>query len=432
VTSLTAELDQLLQKHYPTLVVEGEIAQLQLPASGHAYLVLRDRHDGVDCVLGAVVWRGDWQRFRYRPKVGERVLCRGRLGLFAPRGTTQLYVTDIAPAGAGDMAAQILARKARLLADGLLDPRRKRVLPRFPRVVGVATSPTGAALQDFLAVSRGRYPAARILVAGCVVTGPEAPPSVIRAVELLLEDGRSEVIVVTRGGGSKEDLHAFNDEQLARYLAASPVPIVSAVGHQIDETIADLVADAVAPTPSAAAILVLPDGRELTQRVDEAATALDQAMGRRLLRQREQVRSLAARLRHPSDRIRELRRWHADLVARLSRIPLRRLLEDRKAVVRIEERLLRTWAPILVARTERSVAVGAQLEPALRATFADRRRRVETWEARLRALSPLAVLARGYAIVTGPHGLVRDPGDVVAGDPLVVRVQGGRIAARVT
>jgi len=381
VTTLTQELDRLLYRHYPTVVVEGEVSQVSQPASGHCYLTLRDR----EATLAAVVWRADWQNLEYRPERGERVLCRGRLGLYAGQGRYQLYVNAIRPVGEGDEARKLEQIKARLEADGLLDPRRKRPLPRFPQVVGVATSLTGAALQDFLKVSRERYPAARILVAGCKVQGPDASGSVIRALELLFDDGRSDLVVVTRGGGSKADLMAFNDEQLARWIATAPVPMVSAVGHEVDTTIADLAADAVAPTPSAAAMLVLPDGPALAQRVDEAAIALDAAAARTLKRRRDSVIALRARLRHPGDRLAVIRRRRDDLTRQL---------------VREADRYVR-----------------------------DRRVRLDALLSRLNALSPYAVLDRGYALVTGPEGLVTDPHAVDPGDALEIRLRGGALSA---
>jgi exodeoxyribonuclease VII large subunit len=387
VPALHEEVDRLLASRYPSILVEAEVGQLQQPSSGHCYLQLRDRggSKNQDCTLSAMVWRDDWARLRFRPGVGDRVICRGRLAMYAPRGNLQLYVTDIAPAGLGALAQEIEARKARLMAEGLLDPRRKRSLPVAPRVVGVATSLTGAALQDFLKVSRERYPPGRILVAPCLVQGQEAPASVVRAIDLLLEDGRCEIIVVTRGGGSKEDLLAFQDEVLARCIAASPVPVVSAVGHQIDTTIADLVADAVAPTPSAAAMLVFPDGRALARRLDESESALAVAMSTQLKRRKERVDSLSVRLRHPGQRLVERRRQWQVLHTR--------------ALLAIQHRIR------------------------------DRRHAYLSLQGRLEALSPLHVLDRGYAIVRGPHGVVRSMGSVQAGEALEIRLADGSISA---
>ena len=299
----------------------------------------------------------------------------------------QFYANDIAPVGTGALAREIEARKARLMADGLFDPRRKRSLPHSPRVVGVATSLTGAALQDFLKVSRERFPSSRILVSNCLVQGMEAPSSVIRAMELLIEDARSGVIVVTRGGGSKEDLLAFQDEALARFIASSPIPVVSAVGHQIDTTIADLVADVVAPTPSAAAMAVFPDGLAMARQVDDAIISLERAVCSHLQRRSERLALIRVRLRHPGDR----------------------LAESRERLRNYSDQLLRA------VRRRVHDAAGALMG----------------LEGRLNALSPLSVLDRGYAIVEGPTGVVRDPSALSAGDRLRVRVRHGALTARV-
>lgn len=383
VAALTAEIDRLLGRTWPVVLVEGEVSQLQTPASGHAYFVLRE---GEHC-LGSVMWRSDWSRSTYRPRVGDKVLCRGRIGVYGAQGRYQLYVSVIRPAGEGELQRELERRKARLAADGLLDPRRKRPLPRWPRVVGVVTSLTGAALQDFLRVSRERCPSTRILVVGCTVQGAEAPASVIRALELMYHHGKAEVVVVTRGGGSKADLMAFNDEQLARWMAESPVPIVSAVGHEIDTTLADLVADVVAPTPSAAAVAVLPDAGVLAQRVDDGVYALQAAMTRQLAHRRRELGQLQVRLRHPGDRLRDGQRRLTELQARLQH------------------------------------AIGRQLR--------DGRQELLTARRALGALSPYAVLDRGYAIVTGPRGVVTSPEAVATGEELDVRVRGGRFAVGV-
>ncbi len=246
-----------------------------------------------------------------------------------------------------------------------------------------------------------------MLVAGATVQGLTAPASVIRGIELLIEDGRSEVIVVTRGGGSKEDLLPFHDEQLARVIGACPVPVLSAVGHQIDTSICDLVADAVAPTPSAAAERVVPDAHVLAMRVDDALVGLEAAMQRRLRRSAERVNALRARLRHPGDRLREQRRQREDLVRRLERAMRAQLDEAAGALDRFEGRL----APEMVYFLER------------------RRNAFEHAAGRLDALSPLAVLGRGFAIVRGPKGVVHAPTDVRVGDVIEVAVREGRFEA---
>jgi exodeoxyribonuclease VII large subunit len=377
VAGLAMQIDRLLNRSFPAVAVEGELAQVQVPSSGHAYLTLREGEAALQCV----VWRADWAQRRHDPKVGERVVCSGRIGGYPAQGRWQLYASRVEPVGLGELAKKLQEIKARLAADGLLDPRRRRPLPRFPRVVGVATSLEGAALQDFLRVSRSRWPAARILVAACTVQGAQAASSVVRALELLFEDGRSELVVVTRGGGSKLDLLAFQDEQLARWIATAPVPVVSAVGHEVDTSVADLVADVVAPTPSAAAVAVFPDGPLLAQRVDEAKLAADAAWRRILKRRRVRVAELEQRLRHPARALADRARRREELLGRLNR--------------------------------------------AARARLDARRSRLEGLRERLAALSPWHVLERGYAVVTGPDGVVRDPAAVAPGQELTVRVARG-------
>ena len=398
-------LDRLIKRHYQTLFVEGEIDQLHTPSSGHAYLVLRDSSASLSCV----VWRNQWRQMSSHPSPGDRVVCRGRLGVYGPQGRYQLYVEDIQPAGLGRFAKELAARRARLAAEGLLDPRRKRALPSHPLFVGVATSRTGAALQDFLRVSRERFPSARILVAGCQVQGEDAPPSVVRAVELLLQDGRAEVVVVTRGGGAKKDLMAFQDEALARYLANVPVPVVSAVGHEVDTSLVDLVADAVAPTPSGAALLVFPDGPMLSQRIDRLLIRLEDTARRRLTRDRQRARQLQSRLHDPRKRLSERRQRVGDQVRRLS-------VAAARSNARRRERL-----DVYVGRAHRA---GRGAPERHRAHLGGVR-------ARLEALSPLAVLDRGYAMVRVNDAIVRSPSDVAAGDRVAVRVARGSFEATV-
>ena len=400
-SSLNQELKRVIEGRYPNVLVEGEVSNLN--ASRHCYLTLRD----ADSQLNCVVWRNTWLGSAYKPTVGERVVVSGRLSVFPQRGQYQLYVNSLQPAGQGALARKIAEIKARLMADGLLEERRKRPLPRFPEHIGVVTSLTSAALQDFLKVSGERFPASKILVAGATVQGDTAAASVIMALELLIEDGRSEVIVITRGGGSKDDLVAFHDEQLARAIAASPVPVVSAVGHQIDVSISDLVADASAPTPSAAAALVTPDGPALSQRVDEGSMALERAVLRAVGLRRERVEGLRQRLRHPGERLKDLRRRRADLEARLGAALQRQVSERSRRVQVLEQRLL----------------------PSLRAQVQESKARLSRADAGLEALSPLAVLGRGYAIVQGANGVVLDPKQVAAGEELTLRVRDGQLSA---
>lgn len=380
--TIAIELQRQFDRFWPRVVVEGEVGQLQIPRSGHCYFQLREG----DTMLGGVMWRTDWQSARFRPKVGDRIRCRGKLSVF--NGRVQLYAKHMELAGEGPMAAEIRARTERLRADGLLDPARKRKLPAMPYTVGVATSASGAAIADFLRVSRQRFPAARILLAPCTVQGPEAPASVIRALELLVDHGGCEVLVVTRGGGSKDDLMAFMDEALARAIASCPLPVVSAVGHEIDTSLCDLVADAVAPTPSAAANVVFPDRRELARRVADTERRSRNAMERQLAHRRQRVDGLANRLRHPRERVLQGKRDLAGLTARLDR----------------------SWTVV----------------------YTRRRQRVAALQGRLEALSPHAVLRRGYAMARAMNGQVlSDATAAEVGQSLQISLATGALRVRV-
>ena len=405
VSGLNAALNELLGLHFSAVLVQGELGQLQVPSSGHAYLTLRDDKGS----LSAICWRTNWRSLGYRPKAGDQIVCRGRIGVYSPQGRYQLYVTHIEPAGEGAFAKELAARRARLEAEGLLDPRRKRQLPPFPKFVGVCTSLSGAALQDFLKVSRHRYPAARILVAGCLVQGREAAAEIVRAVDLLVEDGRSELIVLTRGGGSKTDLLAFQDEHLARYVAQVPVPVLSAVGHEIDTTLCDLVADVVAATPSDAALLALPDGATLSQQVDDWLLGLSAATLRGLAERRNRLEGCRARLRHPGERLAQVRTRADQLRERLERASLHQIR----------------------AQAMLSQGLAGRLMPSLARQLERRQERVSAVEGRLRALSPFAVLQRGYAIVTGEDGVIHGVSQTAPGQELGVRVRDGDFKVRV-
>lgn len=389
VTAFNAELQSLLESRYGRIMVEGEVSSITVAGSGHAYLTLRDRGPrGRDASLSVTAWSSTWRNLDYKPQQGDRVVVLGKVTLYSQRGSVQLNAFTITPAGEGKLAAELARIEAQLEADGLFDTRRKRPLPPFPEFIGVATSLTGAALQDFLKVSRNRFPATKILVAGCLVQGEQAPADVMMAIDLLVEDGRSEIIVVTRGGGAKKDLLAFYDEQLVRHLAACPVPTVAAIGHEVDTSFCCRVADVIASTPSAAAMMALPDGAGLTSWVDETTTALQRAITADLTRRREAINGLKARLRHPAAQVADLKRQVTFLDGRLER--------------------------------------------AITTAISTRTLTLDGLHGRLNALSPLNVLDRGYAIVNGEMGVIHTVEDVSSKQALTVRVKDGIFDVTVT
>ncbi|MFQ5747090.1 MAG: exodeoxyribonuclease VII large subunit [Gemmatimonadota bacterium] len=299
-----------LEQSFRPLWVGGEVANWTRAASGHRYFTLRDETAQISCVM----WRSDAERLPADPEEGMEICGYGQVSLYEARGTYQLLVRKLEARGEGLWRLAFERLRARLAAEGLLDPERKRALPRVPETVGVVTSRSGAALRDVLAVVRRRAPWTRILVADCRVQGDGAAAEIVATLGRLIREGTSEVIVLTRGGGSVEDLWAFNEEAVARAIAACPIPTVSAVGHEVDVTIADLVADRRAPTPSAAAELVVPDGVALRSRLGALAGGLVAGLRGRIERGERRARDA----RRALDR--EMERRLKDLAARLGQL----------------------------------------------------------------------------------------------------------------
>jgi len=377
----TVEADFRLQD----LWVKGEVSNLSRPGSGHLYFTLKD----ADASLRCVMWRSDAVRQRYQPRDGETIEAHGHLGVYESAGQVQLYADTLRPTGEGELFQAFLRLKARLEAEGLFDPARKRPLPEWPRRIGIATSPAAAALRDVIHVLRRRFPLAEIILAPTPVQGPEAPAGIVAALQALNRHAAPDVILLVRGGGSLEDLAGFNSEEVARAVAASQAPIISGIGHETDFTIADFVADVRAPTPSVAAELITPDRLELAEAVIGARV--------RALRLLEQ--SLQAR----RDALREAR---LELAAGA---PRARLANARQRVDEMQLRALR----------------GSRSQLALR--LASVRGLAQT----LRAVGPPAVLARGYAVVqqTATGAIVRSAAQVRPGEPLDIRVHDGTFPA---
>jgi exodeoxyribonuclease VII large subunit len=386
VAELVAALRNVVEDEFGRVWVVGEISNLRRAASGHLYFTLKDDH----AQLRAVLYRGDAERMRFAPEDGLEVVAFGEPTVYDARGDLQLRVRQLEPRGQGALRLAFEQLRARLEGEGLFDAARKRPLPRLPRTIGVATSLHGAALRDVLSVTRARWPAARLLVADARVQGPGAELEIVEALQILASRREVEVILLVRGGGSLEDLWTFNGEAVARALSRCPVPVVTGIGHETDLTIADLVADARAPTPSAAAARVVPDRGEWTERLVRDGRRLQAAMSGRLAAARARLAGRQGQLHRASP--------HARLVARSARL------------AREAQRLRAAWQRGLERRRARLALAAGRLD----------------------SLSPLAVLARGYAIVRRERDgrIVRDPADVAPGDELRLRVSGGEIAAR--
>jgi exodeoxyribonuclease VII large subunit len=441
-----------LEDSWANVLIEGELSDVRR-AKGHVYFTLNDEEDPAQ--LRGVMFQSDVRRTKAPLEDGARIRFRGTLSLYTARGQFQLIARSAKLAGEGDLAAQFRKLRAKLEAEGLLDPERKRPLPALPRVVGVVTSRTGAALRDIIRVARERCPV-QILIADCRVQGDDAPGSIVSALELVQQVHDLDVVIVSRGGGSAEDLWAFNDEGVARAIAACRVPVVSGVGHEVDITIADLVADVRAATPSNAAEIVVPEREALLRDVRSWERRLNQALDNRIgglrLRLERLLRPLYGARRVIVPVRRELRELHEQL-GPVQRFELRQRRErlagfhqrlmclDPRSVLRRDQRQLAALTANLRdagrlpirQRRDRLVSLSFALQARGRPTVREARAAYAELCAQLDALSPLRVLERGYAIAL--HGAtgraVRSQSEVKEGDRLVVRVSDGEFGAKV-
>jgi len=428
VTALTQALKAAVEPRFRDVWVAGEIANLRVQASGHLYFTLKDDGATLPCAL----WASAARRLRFEPEDGLEVVARGRLEIYPPHGRYQLIADALEPRGAGALALRLEQVKRRLRADGLLDEGRKRPLPFLPRRIGVATSPSTAALRDFLRVLHGRFPNLPVLLAPCRVQGEGAAATVAAALQALARAG-VDVIVVTRGGGSQEDLWAFNDEALARAIAASPVPVISAVGHEIDVTVADLVADARAATPTHAAQLVAPVKDDLLAGLASLRGRLHRAADAAVATRRQALRALAAELGDPAHALSTQRHRLEDLLRRgeaAARAPLERGRERVEGLrLRLSRAEPRARLRALAARVEGS---RRRLESWRAETFRREQLRLARLEARLEPANVAKLLGRGFALVLAGGRLVQRSGQVAAGDAIRVGLGEGWLDARVS
>jgi exodeoxyribonuclease VII large subunit len=390
VADLNRYLRQLLEGDYrlQDLWVAGEVSNLSRPASGHVYFTLKDSQASLRCVA----WKPDASRLHHSLEEGSAVEAHGHVSIYESGGQYQLYVDDLRQAGEGLAYQEFLRLKAQLQSEGLFDPERKRPLPDWPKCIGVVTSPTGAALRDVLNVLQRRFPLAEVILAPTGVQGDKAPAGIIEALEVLNKHGAPDLILLVRGGGSIEDLRAFNDELVARAVAASEIPVVSGIGHETDFTIADFVADVRAPTPSAAAEIATPDGAQLIQRIEQRRMALGRSLRDPLQRSR-----LALSTR---------------LAALMSASPRARIVNARQ---RIDDLAHRAGAAAAHRLSLRREAFG---------------RLTQT----LRAVGPPSVMARGYAIVrhVDDGSVIRSVSQASPGDAMEVHVSDGEFNVEVT
>ncbi len=429
---LNSEVRAILEGSFPLIWVEGEISNLATPRSGHLYFSLKDAHAQVRCAL----FRAKRQLLRFQPADGEQVLARARVGFYEPRGDFQLIIEHLEPAGEGAAQRAFEQLKQRLQTEGLFDPALKHPLPSFPRRLGVVTSPSGAAIRDVLQVIGRRAPQLAITIFPTRVQGSGAAEEIIDALHLAERRGDCQVLLLTRGGGSLEDLAAFNDERLARCIAALEIPVVSAVGHEIDFTIADFVADRRAPTPSAAAELISPDSSVLRTLITKHGERLGQALRRRLQADHRQLGRLDGRLQRaaPRNRLRQQQQRVDELDLRLARSLRMTLTLRRRRLEAVAQRLSGQGPTRRLALLQQRYA--GLPERLLHAWSRGQRQRSEHLAATLRqlnAVSPLATMQRGYAVLRSPETakVVTAVTEVHAGDRLEALLADGRLGLNV-
>ena len=430
VTRLNSEVRSVLNGSFPLLWVEGEISNLVQPRSGHIYFSLKDANAQVRCAM----FRMRSQALRFQPANGERVLLRAKINLYEPRGDYQLTVENMQPAGEGALRRAFDELKARLAEEGLFDAAKKKPLPHWPKRIGVITSPSGAAVRDVISVLGRRFAPLEVVIYPTLVQGEAAASQIADTIRLADERRECDVLIVTRGGGSLEDLVAFNDEGVARAIFAAVTPVVSAVGHEIDFSIADFVADYRAATPSAAAEAVSPDGDALRSRLEVLHRRLFGAAAKRIEYLRFALGHIRVRMeqQHPGQRLRQQAQRLDELELRLQNTQLRRLQILRQ---RVETLALRLWASTPAHRIgevrQRQDDLAGRLGRAMIHQLERRRIHLQGVARELSGVSPLATLGRGYSITyrESDRTVVGDVAGVITGDRLVTRLRQGEIVS---
>lgn len=430
VSALTSLLRLHIESAFSDIWVEGEVSNLRIPTSGHAYFTLKDANSQIRAVL----FRSAGRALRFALEDGIHLVCRGRVTVYEPKGDYQVIVEHTEPKGVGALQLAFEQLKQRLATEGLFDQARKRPLPFLPRRIGVVTSPTGAAIRDIVQVARKRFPAIEIVLNPVAVQGDSAAGEIARAIEELNELGGFEVLIVGRGGGSLEDLWPFNEEIVARAIGASRIPVVSAVGHEMDYTIADFVADMRAPTPSAAAELVVRDRQDLLGQVRSLGERTLQAMRSDLRGRRARVEAERRGLLDPTALVARAVQRRDDLEMRLRLALVNRLRGVQAAVEALRQEIM-LRSPI--QRIQRGLTMlphlRTRLHQRMRVVLELGRRSLQEAVGAIHALSPLAILARGYSITRRWPDLtiLRTASDAAPGEAVHVRLASGALLCEV-
>lgn len=428
VAELNRRVKDLLEVHLPLIWVEGEISNFSAPSSGHWYFTLKDERAQVRCAM----FRGRNQQVKFRPKAGDKILLRARVSLYEGRGDFQLIAEHMEESGFGLLQQRYEALKAQLHAEGLFDEQHKQAIPPLPKHIAIITSPTGAAVRDALSVLQRRFPSIPVTIIPAPVQGDEAPAKLIEAIDIAERASLFDVILLCRGGGSIEDLWAFNSEALARRIHSCRLPLISAVGHEVDFTIADFVADIRAPTPSVAAELLSPSQEEIEQTLSRYSNQLKRLTANKLTSLHQELNHYKARLKHPGERLNARAQQLDQLEIRLTRAIKGLLAQKSVKVSNQQQRLFQQHPQKHIDLHQKNIAqLSRQLEKAVHLKLDKSSSRLQQAVAMLDIASPLATLKRGYSITRKPDGsVIRTANDVSKGDELFIKLAEGEIRSK--
>ncbi len=429
VSELNAQARSLLESSFLQVRVQGELSNISRPSSGHWYFTLKDQKAQVRCAM----FRNRNLHVRFSPKEGDQVILTAKVSLYEGRGDFQLIGEMLEADGEGQLQQAFEQLKAKLDAEGLFQLSQKKPIPKHPKHLGIITSPTGAAIHDVLTVLKRRFPGLKVTLYPSAVQGEDAPRQLLSALNLALKHDQADLIIIGRGGGSLEDLWPFNNEALARAIYHCPTPIISAVGHEVDFTIADLVADLRAPTPSAAAELISPDQEQLTLQLDRLQRRLEQLVCAAIEHRTTRLTHLRKQLRHPGERLKEQARQLNHSQQRLYQALQKHVIALKHHHEIAQQKLLRYHPQqLLEQKQKQAVRLDERLHGAIRKVTERQSQVLREKVVRLNAVNPLSTLERGYAIVSNAQQqVITDASDLKAGESVTTRLRHGSMTSRV-
>lgn len=430
VSQLNRRAKQLLETHIPLIWVSGELSNFAKPGSGHWYFSLKDERAQIRCAM----FKQANSRLRWQPSSGKHVLVRARVSLYEGRGDYQLIVEHMEEAGAGALMQAYEDLKVKLQQEGLFDESQKQALPRFPNHIGIITSPTGAAVRDILSVIKRRYPIVKTTIIPVAVQGEGAASDIVNGINKAIKLSTFDVLILSRGGGSIEDLWAFNDEALARMINACPIPIISAVGHEVDFTIADFVADVRAPTPSVSAEITTPDINEWLQTLDVLQQQLIRQQHRLIQQKQQQLTFLQRRLRHPKEQIQHQQQRLAQIEQSLFS-NVKNIISAQKQNLQAKTKQLRQQHPSakIQSLSEKLNQFELRGQRAMTQTLKAKQQQLSSSAQLLNAVNPLTVLARGYSITSLADGtVIHNKDQINVGEKISIQLEKGKLISTVT